>query len=272
MSPWLILGIEPTASPATVRAAYRRAVFRWHPDGEGAGDVEQFMAARKAYKEILELLKQRPGISDADLFVQPRTPPPPSRITNENWDIPPPATSVSPPRQTPDVDVIGEIFDVTSRSSSPPAATQQPAPTILSRPERAKRIIEKPTPPPVAPTGTFDASSLVTAVVIGMMAVGLRAITQSVVDTSYQLPLVGLSILGVLVAAIFWLLIVRTGPRLAYVAALVMAVAVVTVELFVWAVVPISVVVTGWLVRESTLSQRTAEARTGDGSSGTTVG
>lgn len=53
VSPWFVLGIEPGASPAVVRAAYRRAVRTHHPDGQGAGDVEALMAAQAAYQELI---------------------------------------------------------------------------------------------------------------------------------------------------------------------------------------------------------------------------
>ncbi|GJN08006.1 hypothetical protein PR202_ga25890 [Eleusine coracana subsp. coracana] len=54
-----VLAVEETAAPAEIKAAYRRAARRWHPDACPGGD-EQFMRAREAY-EVLSDPERRRG-------------------------------------------------------------------------------------------------------------------------------------------------------------------------------------------------------------------
>ncbi|RCV45025.1 hypothetical protein SEVIR_9G424200v4 [Setaria viridis] len=54
-----VLAVEETAGPEEIKAAYRRAARRWHPDAcPGGGD--RFMAAREAY-EVLSDPERRRG-------------------------------------------------------------------------------------------------------------------------------------------------------------------------------------------------------------------
>lgn len=47
---WAVLGLEPGASPAEVKAAYRRLVKEHHPDR--GGDPEKFRKVHAAYKAV----------------------------------------------------------------------------------------------------------------------------------------------------------------------------------------------------------------------------
>jgi len=48
---WAVLELEPGASPAAVRRAYRRLAGRHHPDR--GGDAEQFRRVREAYELLM---------------------------------------------------------------------------------------------------------------------------------------------------------------------------------------------------------------------------
>jgi hypothetical protein len=50
-NPFVVLGLSPTASPAEVKAAYRAAARRLHPDA--GGDEASFRALRRARDEAL---------------------------------------------------------------------------------------------------------------------------------------------------------------------------------------------------------------------------
>jgi curved DNA-binding protein CbpA len=46
-----VLAVEETAGPEEIKAAYRRAARRWHPDA-CPGGADRFMAAREAYEVL----------------------------------------------------------------------------------------------------------------------------------------------------------------------------------------------------------------------------
>jgi hypothetical protein len=52
VDPWSVLGIERGASPAVVRAAWRSAVFRYHPDRSETGDLAKYLEVDDAYRAI----------------------------------------------------------------------------------------------------------------------------------------------------------------------------------------------------------------------------
>lgn len=53
MNPYIELGITPAATFDELKQAYRRAVFRYHPDSAcGQGNAEKFNAALKAYEAL----------------------------------------------------------------------------------------------------------------------------------------------------------------------------------------------------------------------------
>ncbi|CAN6289591.1 unnamed protein product [Urochloa humidicola] len=54
-----VLAVEETAGPDEIKAAYRRAARRWHPDA-CPGGADRFMAAREAY-EVLSDPERRRG-------------------------------------------------------------------------------------------------------------------------------------------------------------------------------------------------------------------
>lgn len=54
-----VLAVEETAGPEEIKAAYRRAARRWHPDA-CPGGADRFMAAREAY-EVLSDTERRRG-------------------------------------------------------------------------------------------------------------------------------------------------------------------------------------------------------------------
>jgi curved DNA-binding protein CbpA len=54
-----LLAVEETAGPDEIKAAYRRAARRWHPDA-CPGGADRFMAAREAY-EVLSDPERRRG-------------------------------------------------------------------------------------------------------------------------------------------------------------------------------------------------------------------
>lgn len=54
-----VLAVGETAGPEEIKAAYRRAARRWHPDA-CPGGAEQFMLAREAY-EVLSDPERRRG-------------------------------------------------------------------------------------------------------------------------------------------------------------------------------------------------------------------
>ena len=54
-----VVAVEETAGPEEIKAAYRRAARRWHPDA-CPGGADRFMAAREAY-EVLSDPERRRG-------------------------------------------------------------------------------------------------------------------------------------------------------------------------------------------------------------------
>ncbi|CAL4922422.1 unnamed protein product [Urochloa decumbens] len=54
-----VLAVEESAGPEEIKAAYRRAARRWHPDA-CPGGADRFMAAREAY-EVLSDPERRRG-------------------------------------------------------------------------------------------------------------------------------------------------------------------------------------------------------------------
>jgi len=54
-----VLAVEETTGPKEIKAAYRRAARRWHPD-ECPNGADRFMAAREAY-EVLSDPERRRG-------------------------------------------------------------------------------------------------------------------------------------------------------------------------------------------------------------------
>ncbi|XP_040378336.1 chaperone protein dnaJ 20, chloroplastic-like [Oryza brachyantha] len=54
-----VLAVEETAGPEEIKAAYRRAARRWHPDA-CPGGADRFMLAREAY-EVLSDPERRRG-------------------------------------------------------------------------------------------------------------------------------------------------------------------------------------------------------------------
>lgn len=50
MTPYEILGLSPDASPSEIKAAYRRAAMRAHPDR--GGSEEDFRRVQKAFEDL----------------------------------------------------------------------------------------------------------------------------------------------------------------------------------------------------------------------------
>ena len=50
--PWAILGIEPGAPPAEIKAAYRRRAKQTHPDVNPGKDDREFKAVQAAYETL----------------------------------------------------------------------------------------------------------------------------------------------------------------------------------------------------------------------------
>jgi DnaJ-domain-containing protein 1 len=57
-----LLGVAPHASPATLRAAFRRCAGRWHPDRSNLGDAG---AAREAHQRFLRVVAAYEQLSQA---------------------------------------------------------------------------------------------------------------------------------------------------------------------------------------------------------------
>lgn len=98
VSPWFVLGVPENSAPSVVRAAWRAKVREFHPDGNGHGDVERFLAAQSAYRE-LSSIEDTPAAPSREPEPMVSTPPPsPSRPTQP---APPPTPDPEPVRQTP---------------------------------------------------------------------------------------------------------------------------------------------------------------------------
>lgn len=63
-TPYEVLGIDPDADEAEVRAAYRRRVKAVHPDQ--GGSVEQFQAVQDAYERLLDESVPEPATEPAE--------------------------------------------------------------------------------------------------------------------------------------------------------------------------------------------------------------
>lgn len=61
-TPYEVLGLRSGASRAEVRRAFRRAVFRHHPDRAGAEEAARFNEVVEAYRE-LDTQPERPVVS-----------------------------------------------------------------------------------------------------------------------------------------------------------------------------------------------------------------
>ena len=79
MDPYRILDVSPAASEAELRAAYRRAVQRHHPDHNGgsAESARRFEAVQEAWVQIRRV---RDGTSRADAAPPPADPSVESRL------------------------------------------------------------------------------------------------------------------------------------------------------------------------------------------------
>ncbi|XP_062215744.1 uncharacterized protein LOC133916198 [Phragmites australis] len=53
-----VLAVEETAKPEEIKAAYRRAARRWHPDA-CPGSAERFIRAREAYEVLCDPERRR---------------------------------------------------------------------------------------------------------------------------------------------------------------------------------------------------------------------
>lgn len=54
---WTVLGVEPTATVAEIKRAFRQRALETHPDH--GGDAAAFMALRQAYEKALERREKR---------------------------------------------------------------------------------------------------------------------------------------------------------------------------------------------------------------------
>ena len=52
IDPYLTLGLEPEATPAEVKRAYRRLAKAFHPDSAGPGALPRFLAIQEAYEHL----------------------------------------------------------------------------------------------------------------------------------------------------------------------------------------------------------------------------
>jgi curved DNA-binding protein CbpA len=68
---YAILGIEPDASPAAIRAAYREAVLRTHPDHAGPDAAADFQEVVEAYAVLSNPDRRR----EYDSTLEPKGPP-----------------------------------------------------------------------------------------------------------------------------------------------------------------------------------------------------
>lgn len=70
MTPHQILGVEPDASPADIKRAYRRLAMAWHPDRNDHPDAnERFKAISSAYDTLtrpVEMADEAPGENQAE--------------------------------------------------------------------------------------------------------------------------------------------------------------------------------------------------------------
>lgn len=58
VSHWSVLGLEPNATLAAVKLAYRQRALATHPDQ--GGDADQFRAVHRAYEKLTEKLQKKP--------------------------------------------------------------------------------------------------------------------------------------------------------------------------------------------------------------------
>lgn len=76
--PYRLLGVDHDATPAVIRAAWRRAVRRHHPDAEGNGDREAFLTVQDAYRRICDT--HRPPSTNVAALPRPNSTPPPEQV------------------------------------------------------------------------------------------------------------------------------------------------------------------------------------------------
>ena len=58
MDPHHVLGVPPGASEAEIKAAYRRAALRWHPDRNAASDAAASATAATRFREASEAFER----------------------------------------------------------------------------------------------------------------------------------------------------------------------------------------------------------------------
>jgi molecular chaperone DnaJ len=96
-NPYAVLGLEPGASVADVKRAYRRLAMDAHPDRAGSGGLQRFLAIKAAYEWIVARPSfGRPG--DRRRSSGPRTTvarPVRAARPRASWPAPPPAATTS---------------------------------------------------------------------------------------------------------------------------------------------------------------------------------
>lgn len=113
-SAFSLLEIEPTTSPAAIKAAYRKAAMRWHPD-KFQSDAEKQQAHRQFIRraEARDLIFEALGHPDLLSYLAGRTqyaaPPPPEPEAQSTGSYSPPrAARPSPPKENRQSATAGE--------------------------------------------------------------------------------------------------------------------------------------------------------------------
>lgn len=57
LDPFDLLGVTPDATPAEIRAAWRRRAYETHPDR--GGDLELFRRVKEAYADLSDPIRRR---------------------------------------------------------------------------------------------------------------------------------------------------------------------------------------------------------------------